>query len=222
MSRRTGRPSYARPPAKPPRARLLALAVAAVAVAALVAGVGYGIGCPDATARAVDDLRAAEARRDVAQIQQLTTLGRQTQGDLAPLLADLDAALDGSRPAARPVVDGWKGRVAVLVERHAESPSGTTATNVARGGFRSALDQVAIAVDLLATAAHVPAAQRPALLGQVRRLRTAATVAWSVAATQLDQINVDAGLGHQHVHLPSTPGSGAFTADDAPEGNPGG
>jgi hypothetical protein len=51
------------------------------------------------------------------------------------------------------------------------------------------------------------------------RQRDLAVTSWSVAATQLDQINVDAGYGHQHVFLRSEPGGEAFTPDDAPEGN---
>jgi hypothetical protein len=49
--------------------------------------------------------------------------------------------------------------------------------------------------------------------------RDTAVTTWSVGATQLDQINVDAGHGHQHVFLPADPESGAFTPDDAPEGS---
>jgi hypothetical protein len=221
MSRRTGPPSYARRPAAPTR-RLVPLVVALGAVAALLGGaIGYSAGRPDATTAAVDELRAAEQRRDVVQIQELTSVARTTRVALEPLLADLDAALDGSGPAPSADVAGWRTNVAGLVERHADSPSGTTATNVARGAFRTALTDLAIAVDLYATTSGLPAAQRPAVVEQVRRLRTAATVAWSVAATQLDQINVEAGLGHQHVFLPGAPGSGAFTSDDAPEGRPG-
>jgi len=222
MSPRTGPPSYARKPATTHPTRLISVVVAAIAAAAVVGGIGYGAGRPDATTRAVNDIRAEEARRDVAQIKQLTALARQTRESLAPLLADLDAALNGSSAAGGSVLRGWQTQLAALVQRHADSPSGTTATNVARGALRSALTDLAIAVDLLATAGVAPAPHRPAVLEQVRRLRTAATVAWSVAATQLDQINVDAGLGHQHVYLPTTPGSGAFTADDAQEGTPGG
>jgi len=50
-----------------------------------------------------------------------------------------------------------------------------------------------------------------------RQLDLAVTT-WSVGATQLDQINVDAGHGHQHVFLTGDEHSGAFTPDDAPEG----
>jgi hypothetical protein len=37
---------------------------------------------------------------------------------------------------------------------------------------------------------------------------------WSVAATQVDDINIDAGLGHQHVNL-----GGTQAPDSAAEGS---
>jgi len=42
------------------------------------------------------------------------------------------------------------------------------------------------------------------------------------AAAQLDQINMDAGFGHQHVYLQTEQGSGAFTPDGEEEGHTGG
>ncbi|MEK8106119.1 hypothetical protein NKG94_14850 [Micromonospora sp. M12] len=83
----------------------------------------------------------------------------------------------------------------------ADPPSGTTATNVARGGLRGAVQQASLAVDAYALAAGVPAAQRAALLDLTSRQAAEAGTIWSVAATQLDQVSVDAGHGHQHVFL---------------------
>ena len=47
-----------------------------------------------------------------------------------------------------------------------------------------------------------------------------AHIMWSVAATQLDQLNIDAGNGHQHVYLNNTSGDGIIPADGLPEGTP--
>ena len=104
------------------------------------------------------------------------------------------------------------------VERHAESPSGSTATNVARGGLRAAVDGLSTALDTYALVGTLPAAAQRGVIDLAARQRTAGSTAWSIAAAQLDQINIDAGHGHQHVYLTTEPGSGAFTSDGAPEG----
>jgi hypothetical protein len=223
MSRKTGRPSYVRQ-AEQARARRVPLAgtIAGILVAALVAGlIGFLAGRPDATTRAIDEIKAQEAQRDVAQIGQLTTVARRSQQSLTTLLSAFDAAADGSRPADATAVAAWQQTTRGLVAAHADSPSGTTATNVARGGFRSAVADFQVAVDVYAAALAAPADQRAGLVEIAVRARTAAATAWSVAAAQLDQINIDAGLGHQHVYLQTEQGSGAFTADGEEEGHPG-
>ncbi|MBF9131690.1 hypothetical protein I0C86_22370 [Plantactinospora sp. S1510] len=220
MSRKTGKPSYLRQ-AEQARSRRMRVAatIASVVVAALLGGlVGFLVGRPDATTRAVDALRAEEAKRDLRQIEDLTALARQSQAALDPLLVEFDAALDGSQPATESKIRGWQAALGQIAEKHADSPSGSTATNVARGGLRDSVSDFVIAVDLFATAQQASAGQRGALLEIVKRTRTAAATAWSVAATQLDQINVSAGLGHQHVYLQTKQGSDAFTSDGSPEG----
>ncbi len=93
-----------------------------------------------------------------------------------------------------------------------------TATNVARGGLRSAVEQAAVAVETVALAVAAPADRQPELLTLAARQAALAVTTWSVAATQLDQVNIDAGNGHQHVHLDSDGAEGALTADGAAEG----
>ncbi|MEV0718922.1 hypothetical protein [Asanoa sp. NPDC050611] len=223
MSRKTGKPSFVRQ-AEQARARRVPLVafIASVVVAALLAGLaGFLIGRPDATTRAIDEIRAQEAKRDVEQIKALTTVARSSQQALTPLLDAFDAAVESGRPADAATVASWQQTVKGLVSAHSESPSGTTATNVARGGFRGAISDFTTAVDLYATAVAGPAEQRAGLIAIATRARTGAATAWSVAAAQLDQINVDAGLGHQHVYLETEQGSGAFTADGEEEGHTG-
>ncbi len=132
-----------------------------------------------------------------------------------------DAAVKGP-PADAATVADWQRTLTALVAAHADSPSGTTATNVARGGFRGAVADFQVAVDLYAAALAGPADRLPALVEIAGRARTAAATSWSVAAAQLDQINVDAGFGHQHVYLQTEQGSGAFTPDGEEEGHTGG
>ncbi|GIF47381.1 hypothetical protein DFJ67_6801 [Asanoa ferruginea] len=224
MSRKTGKPSYVRQ-AEQARARRVPLAatIAGLVIAALVAGlVGYFVGRPDATTRAIDDIKAQEAKRDVDQIRDLTAVARRSQETLTTLLNAFDTAVDGTKPVDAATVKSWQETVKGLVTAHADSPSGTTATNVARGGFRGAVADFQVAVDIYAQAVAAPPEGRAALTAIAGRARTAAATAWSVAAAQLDQINVDAGFGHQHVYLETEQGSGAFTADGEEEGHTGG
>ncbi|MEV6979692.1 hypothetical protein AB0M95_00240 [Sphaerisporangium sp. NPDC051017] len=198
-------------------------------VAALVAGpIGYMIGRPDATQAAIADMQEADAKRDVQQIGELTASARKTAEDLNRVLGGLTAAFPKD-PASNPQPAGpaplgdlatWQNTLKEAVARHADTPSGTTATNVARGGFRSAVNTLAAAVDTYAAAEKLPADARQPIIDLATRQRSAGIAMWSVAATQLDQLNIDAGNGHQHVYLQSTPGEGAIAPDDVPEGLP--
>ncbi|WP_440105171.1 hypothetical protein [Streptosporangium sp. H16] len=226
MSSKTVRPPRApsRPDVRPSgRARYVVAVLAAVAIAGPV---GYLLGSPDASQVAVADMREAEAKRDVQQIGELTSTARVTAGELNGVLSGLAEVLPrdgkpGARSAESAEVDGWRSVLRRAVDRHAETPSGTTATNVARAGFRSAVDVMAVAVDSYASGRGLPADLRQPFLDLAARQRSAAVATWSVAATQLDQINVDAGHGHQHVYLTSAPGEGGMSADSVPEGSHG-
>ncbi|MBM7491559.1 hypothetical protein JOD64_002781 [Micromonospora luteifusca] len=213
MSRKTGKPSYVRQAqAEQTRRMPLTVVIVLVVMAVLAGGLGgFLIGRPDSTTRAVEELRAQEAVRDKQQIQELTVVVGDSQKALDTLLAAFDGALEKGQPADAATVQGWQTTIRQLVAKHAESPSGTTATNVARGGFRGAVNDFAVTVDLFAAAQAGPEAQRAGLIEIVKRSRTAAAAAWSVAADQLDQINVDAGLGHQHAYLTGQSGGEGHT-----------
>ncbi|WP_155341320.1 hypothetical protein [Acrocarpospora corrugata] len=193
-------------------------------MAVLVAGsLGYLFGAPDATQNAIAELQEADAKRDVKQIVELTSSARVTVADLDKVLAGLAAALPpggalNARPADAEEIGEWQRMMRQAVDRHAESPSGTTATNVARAGFRAAVNAAAIAVDAYAACQRLSPELRQTFLDLAARQRSAAVMSWSVAATQLDQINIDAGNGHQHVYLTSLPGEGSMLADNVPEG----
>jgi hypothetical protein len=204
------------------------LTLVAVVVAVLVAGpLGYLVGRPDAGQRAIADMQEADAKRDVQQIGELTTTARQTADDLSRVLAGLATAFpkdpaSNAQPAGPVPIGDWQRVLQQAVSRHSDTPSGTTATNVARGGFRSAVNALAAAVDTYAAAQALPADSRQTFLDLATRQRSAGIAMWSVAATQLDQLNIDAGNGHQHVYLTSAPGEGAIAPDDVPEGPPAG
>ncbi|RCG29913.1 hypothetical protein DQ384_17250 [Sphaerisporangium album] len=211
-----------------PAPRPVALLITAL-VAALIAGpIGYLIGRPDAGQVAIADMQEADAKRDVQQIGELTASARKTAEELNPVLSGVVAAFPKD-PAANPRPAGpaplgdlaeWQRVLQQAVARHADTPSGTTATNVARGGFRSAVNTLAAAVDTYAAAEKLPADARQPIIDLATRQRSAGIAMWSVAATQLDQLNIDAGNGHQHVYLSSTPGEGAISPDGVPEGPP--
>lgn len=177
-------------------------AVLAFVVGAVVFGFGgYLVGRPSEEAQMAADIRAADTARDKVQIKELTDLARTTRDELMPVAEGL--ATPGGDAAA------WQRTVEAAATSFDDPPSGTTATNVARGGLAAAVDQLAVAVTAYQQGHHDLAT----------RQRDLAVTAWSVAATQLDQVNVDAGYGHQHVFLQSEPGGEAFTPDDAPEGH---
>jgi hypothetical protein len=223
MSSKTARSPRALPAretARPARSRY----ATGLVVAVLVAGsLGYLFGAPDAAENAIAEIRAAEMKRDVQQITELTSSARTTAADLDKVLGGLAKALPpGGALAAQPPGSGeladWQRMMKQAVDRHEENPSGTTATNVARAGFRTAVTAMSIAVDAYASCQELPSDVRQTCLDLAGRQRSAAVMAWSVAATQLDQINVDAGNGHQHVYLTGLPDQGAMMADNLPEG----
>jgi hypothetical protein len=61
-------------------------------------------------------------------------------------------------------------------------------------------------------------ASRP-LLERARAKSNLAVRTWSVAATQLDAVNIATGFRHQHAYLASSEQGGGFGADPAPEGS---
>jgi len=189
-------------PADTPAWRRILPVVLAFAVGAVVFGFGgYLVARPSEEAQMAADIRAADAVRDKAQIESLTGMARELRDDLVPVAEGLSSP--GGDAAT------WRQTVDAAAKTFDDPPSGSTATNVARGGLATAVDQLAMAVTAYQSGQHDLAV----------RQRDLAVTAWSVGATQLDQINVDAGYGHQHVYLQADPGGEAFTPDDAPEGH---
>lgn len=185
------------------------LALVGFAVGALLfGGGGYLVGQPSEQEQMTEDIRAADAARDKEQIKSLTDLARGTRDDLAPVLAGL------AGEAAAADVTAWQQTVDTAAKSFDNPPSGSTATNVARGSFATAVDQLAVAVSTYQQSLTGGAALRDL----AKRQRDLAVMTWSVGATQLDQINIDAGYGHQHVYLEGGPDGEAFTPDSAQEG----
>ncbi|MEO3770513.1 hypothetical protein [Micromonospora sp. B9E7] len=225
MARRTGRPSYLsdKPDVRRRRTvRVVAVAGVIALVTALLGGlVGYQVGRPDATEATIASIQEADAKRDAQQIVELTETARRVRDQIAPVLAAVKEAKTAGRAPDPGQARAWQEIMRKAAEPFADPPSGTTATNVARGGLRGAVQQASLAVDTYALAAGVPAAHQAALLDITTRQAAEASTIWSVAATQLDQISVDAGHGHQHVFLDTDPHEGALTPDGAAEGTGG-
>lgn len=219
MSRKTGRPSYTRPVTSTAAGnrrtgRILALIAGAAVAMLLGVGIGMQLAGPSSAESQVESLRRQEAQRDAAQIKELTQRARQTATAIKPIADGLAAP----EAVTAEQVKSWQKTIGDEVKWYAVTVSGMTATNVARGTLRSAVEQFAVAVDTAALAQSAPAAQRASLLALAGRQRALAVTAWSVAATQLDQISVDAGNGHQHVYLQTGGVDGAMVGDSHPEG----
>ncbi|GLW23391.1 hypothetical protein [Microbispora triticiradicis] len=235
MSRRS-EPTVTRQPAR--SHRVLALVAAFVLGAVVAGGVVFAATRPDSTEQAVNRIRAEDAVRDKAQIKELTALARTTRDKLVPVLEGLERVMpveDGSAPAAASTtaspeggkpekatgadIANWRQATAAAVQSFADPPSGETYTNLARSGLASAVRQLATTVDSFAAAQALTGPARTNMLALAARQRMDAVFTWSVGATALDAVSVDAGSGHQHVYLPAAPGSGALTADDEEEGH---
>jgi hypothetical protein len=219
MSRKTGKPTYVASAASQSPAGngkiwglagLIAVAVALGATGALLTA------SPSRSEDSIAAIRQEEAKRDTKQIVELTTMARNTKTVIMPVVTGLAEG----KTASSSQLAAWKAVMLQETQRYAVTVSGTTATNVARGGFRNAVDLLSTTLDSYAATLALPAGQQQTMLEIVGRQRKLAVATWSVAATQLDQLNNDAGNGHQHVYLNSTDDGGAMTSDGAPEGKP--
>ncbi|GLW11750.1 hypothetical protein Misp01_68780 [Microtetraspora sp. NBRC 13810] len=202
--------------------RRFRLWLAAAVVLAFGAGVpaGMAIAGPGTSGEdaAVAEMREQEARRDAAQITELTTMARATQEALGPVVDGLAAAAPEGGAGAPEVpqarLSEWRTVMTGEVKKYEETVSGATGTNLARNALRSSVNMLSVALDTYVMAADLPEDRRASALGIVTRQRSLAVATWSVAATQLDQLNIDAGNGHQHVDL-----TGAPMNDGFPEGH---
>ncbi|SDH86377.1 hypothetical protein SAMN05192558_105404 [Actinokineospora alba] len=194
-----------RPAASMPRRVGLAAAFLLGFVLAFLIG-SWSTG-PDTTERRVEELRQEEVRRDAEQIAALNDLTSGTRDHLVPVLEAMTAAA----PTAE-VVQLWREVITAEMERYQSSPSVGNGVNVARTGFRDSVGQLALAVRTHEIALTAAEPLKADLLALAAEQRTAAVSTWSVAALQLDVVNVAAGNGHRHVQFSGAP-------DNEPEGS---
>lgn len=198
----------------PPRRRGFWIAVAAVlatvniVLAALVLTSGRDSGDP--VADRVAELEAQEERRNVELVGQLTDQATAAHAGLLPVIEGLHTVVpSGGSPVVSPSVDpvSWHTAVGAAIGTFGDPPSGSTEFNTARNGLLLATDLLGSAATAYESAVVAPAGpQQDELLELAGRLRDQAVAAWSVAATQLDVLNIEAGNGHAHITLPSRPG----------------
>lgn len=168
----------------------------------------------DPLAERVAELQAEEAARDAEAVTGLTASTGEVLELLAPVVEAGAAYPPGSPPPDAADVADWREAVDQAREGFGETPSAGTGVNVARAGLVSSLDSLEAMVDAFALAGQVP--DPDPVLALAERSRRSAALSWSVGATQLDAVNVDAGNGHVHLFLPAVEGSGALTADPEP------
>jgi hypothetical protein len=210
-------------PAPPPKGRVWAGFLTAFLLGLAVAFLITAGSGPDATQRRIAELEQEDADRDTAQLGPLTDQAKDTRDRLTPVLEAMAAAApaDGSAPrsALTPdVVTGWRDVVSAAEKSYEQAPSAGNGINVARSGLRVAVQQLAAAVKGFEAALGVAEPARGTLMTLAGEQRTLALRTWSVAAVQLDVINIAAGKGHVHVQLPSGAGSGVIAPDGSPEG----
>ncbi|MFE9246606.1 hypothetical protein [Nocardiopsis sp. NPDC006938] len=172
----------------------------------------------------VAELEASADARHVDQVASLVGHTRAAHEELVPALESLNGVLpaDGSAPAeefpSSEEIDGWLGTVRDAGAHFELSESGRTDFNVTVAGLDGSVDLLGSAVSAYHAASQADDDQRTDLLDLAADLRDQAVTAWSVAATQLDMVSVDAGHGHIHLYLPADPASGALQPDEAEEG----
>jgi hypothetical protein len=174
----------------------------------------------DSAQREAERLRRATQTRDKQQVQELTDRMRGYADELGPVVDGVGRTLPPERenaigPLAEPdEVAGWVRTARSAHEFLAESVSGETGTNVARGAFASAVDALVQMTETYRLALEQPGV-REQLFERVRGQRDVALRAWETGTVQLDAINIAVGFGHQHV---ATLGAGGRPPDSLPEG----
>jgi hypothetical protein len=241
QGRTTDTPAASPPPARPTTFRsrhfwLGVVAAACVLIPVAIAGVllareSAGSGSTEQAARSRQTpeptpeseqkrLQRITETRDKEQVQDLTTRMRQWSDDLDPVLRGVaktlppESAKQVGPLADRAEVEDWRRKVKAAEQFFAESVSGDTGTNVARGALAASIRGLAEMLETYKLALSRDDA-RAELLERVRVQRDNAMAAWETASIQMDVINIAVGYGHQH---PPAPGSGGKLPDALPEG----
>jgi hypothetical protein len=195
-----------------------AIVTAAVTAAITVAIVTSPNDGPTAIDERVAELEAQEAERNLERIDSLTQTTVAAHDELLPVMDQLHAILplggSPAQPASRDDVAALQASVSSAFEMFGSPESASTEVNVARGGFVLAVELLAASLTAYEAALdagfdagfETGGAGGSQLVEMAADLRMSAVDAWSVAATQLDVLNIDAENGHVHLYLPARPG----------------
>ena len=167
---------------------------------------------PSDLERDVAALEAAELERDAGLARDLVASAGTAHAEVLAVVTEVEeVTADGGTPTADQATT-WTNEVVAAAAPFSEQVSGGTRVNLTREGFRHATDLLAQSLRT-----HRDAAQAgddaPALRAAADESFRSALVAWSIAATELDELAVGADLGHVHLYLTDDPATGAMVAD---------
>jgi hypothetical protein len=191
------------------------IAVVSALVGALVAlAVPALLDRPDPIDAQVAALEKAEVERDARLARELVEVATTAHAVLLPVVDEL-AAGDG-RPSDRPTasrLEELRAEVAGAAGPVEAQVSGGTRVNLTRSGLAHAVALLSRSLESYRDSAAAPARFREAGFDRAAQLRNDAVVAWSLAATALDDLAVEHDLGHVHLYLTDDPSTGAMVAD---------
>ena len=173
----------------------------------------------------VAELEASAEERHVDQVEDLIGHTRAAHDEVLPVLESLNEVLpaDGSAPSedfpGTDEVDDWHSTVRNAGAHFDHADSGETGFNITHTGLSGSVDLLGSALTAYNSAVQADGAEQLELLELAADLRDQAVTAWSVSATQLDVVSIEAGHGHIHLYLPAEPGSGALQPDEAEDGD---
>ncbi len=180
-------------------------------------------GEPDSTPETTTDSDVAAPETEAPDVDQVTALTEIAAGAATGLGSVVGELVTYLPPGEPPVTDApadaatvadWRARVAEVRDSFGDPVSGGTAVNVARGALTGAVDAVMLTVTAYDDALSLAAGpDREAALTRASEALDLGLQLWSVAATQVDDVNIAAGLGHKHVNL-----GGTAPPDSLPEG----
>ena len=113
----------------------------------------------------------------------------------------------------------WRKAATAAVEGFADPRPVTPPPTWHRSSLAFRRRQIATTVDGFAAARDLTGADPHHRDGPGRAATHRRVLTWSVGATALDAVNVDAGYGRRHVFLPTSSGEGELAPDTEPEGS---
>lgn len=168
---------------------------------------------PSDLERDVAALEAAETERDAGLARDLVASAGTAHAQVLAVVTEVESATaDGASPTAEQAT-AWTNEVVAAAAPFSEQVSGGTRVNLTREGFRHATDLLAQSLRTHRDAAQA-GADAPALRAAAEESFRSGLVAWSIAATELDELALATDLGHVHLYLTDDPSTGAITSHD--------